>query len=154
MSFVWPFDFHRHARLASALAVAQYDDPKVDRASAADWLSEQLAGPDRPQELTVVWQSITRMYWPESERNAVDALLNERGAHRRLGHVSLEYPDHVRHGQPEARISLWGPAPDHPATGHPAAGHPAAGHPVRRRLLGTAHDHGIPVQVHSADPAP
>ena len=41
-SFVWPFDVHRHDRLAGALRLAAAHPPVVDRASAAAWLTAQL----------------------------------------------------------------------------------------------------------------
>lgn len=44
-SFVWPFDLHRHERLASALELAAARPPVVDRASAADWLRTRLIRP-------------------------------------------------------------------------------------------------------------
>jgi hypothetical protein len=44
-SFVWPFDVHRHERLAGALQLAVAQPPVVDRASAAGWLTSALAVP-------------------------------------------------------------------------------------------------------------
>ncbi len=131
-SFVWPFDLHRHQRLAAVLPMAQHNPPVVDAASAGDWLFRQLQGTGEPDELTVIWQSVTRLYWPEAEIAAVDRLLNDRGAERALGHVSMEY--NPTGGQPELRTQLWLP-------GRAL---------VRRRLLGTVHDHGIPVRLEVA----
>lgn len=136
-SFVWPFDLHRHARLAAALPLAVAHPPDVDRASAGDWLAEQLADPPHAgdesrtdDELTVVWQSITRMYWPASEIERVDAVLAEAGCRQRLAHVAMEYRLVGSVGKPEVTTTLWRP-----------------GSPVREALLGTAHDHGIPVRL-------
>lgn len=130
-SFVWPFDLHRHARLASVLPLAVKHPPLVERASAGDWLAEQLAVPRAEDELTVVWQSITRMYWPVAEVEHVCAVLADAGAQQRLAHVAMEYPV-VGTGEPEVTTTLW---------------LPESTRPVREVLLGTAHDHGIPVRL-------
>ncbi len=132
-SFVWPFDVHRHARLAGALRLAAAHPPDVDKASAADWLSAQLADlSPHPGTLTVIWHSVTQLYWPAAEIAAVQATLSTYGWDHRVAEVGMEYP---REGdpaaQPEVRTSLW----------------PGDRRPPRQRLVGTAHDHGIPVRV-------
>lgn len=131
-SFVWPFDVHRHERLAGALRLAAAHPPIVDRASAADWLAVQLADAPDPDVLTVVWHSITQLYWPASEIAAVNAHLDAYGRRHRVAEVGLEYPpDADRTAGPEVRTVLWS----------------GDGAPPRERLLGTAHDHGIPVRL-------
>ena len=132
-SFVWPFDVHRHERLAGALRLAAAHPPAVDRASAADWLIVQLADlPPDPSTLTVVWHSVTQLYWPAAEVAAVRATLTAYGRDRRLAEVGMEYPlDADPAGKPEVRTTLWS----------------GDGRPPRDRLLGTAHDHGIPVRL-------
>lgn len=131
-SFVWPFDLHRHARLAAVLPIAVQHPPVVDRASAGDWLATQLATPRADDELTVVWQSITQMYWPASEIDRVDAILQTAGAQHRLAHVAMEYHRGGTAGKPEVTTTLW---------------RPESATPVREIVLGTAHDHGIPVRL-------
>ncbi len=131
-SFVWPFDVHRHERLAGALQLAAAHPPVVDRASAAPWLDTQLAGDPDPDVLTVVWHSITQLYWPASEIAAVAAGLSAYGQRHRVGEVSMEYSaDSDRGEPPELRTVLWA----------------GDGSPARERRLGTAHDHGIPVRL-------
>lgn len=128
-SFVWPFDRHRHERLAGALDVATAHPPVVDRASASAWLDQQLTG-EQPDTLTVVWHSVTQLYWPAAEVAAVEQTLAAYGARHRLGEIGLEYePD----GPPGAKPVVW--------TRHWLGD----GTPGRLRALGTAHDHGIPV---------
>jgi len=150
-SFVWPFDLHRHTRLAAALEVAAAGPARVDRAGAAAWLPGQLAdaptGPAGSEVLTVVWHSVTRLYWPPEEVAAVEATLAEAGGRGLLGRVSMEYdpdgaeddgsadgtagtPAPARPGRPVVRTELW-----------------RRGAPTRRRRLGTAHDHGVPVRL-------
>jgi len=132
-SFVWPFDVHRHDRLAGALRLAAVHPPVVDRASAGAWLTAQLT--DRPADqgtLTVIWHSVTQLYWPDAEIAAVRAALSGYGRDHRVGEVGMEYaPDGAAGEKPEVRTSLWW----------------GDGSPLRQRLLGTAHDHGIPVQL-------
>jgi hypothetical protein len=132
-SFVWPFDLHRHERLAGALRLAAVHQPVVERASAASWLDARLdAGPDDDDALTVVWHSITQLYWPASEIDAVRTALNAYGQQHRLAEVAMEYPPGGgRADQPEVLTTLWS----------------GDGSPPRERRLGTAHDHGIPVRV-------
>lgn len=90
MSFVWPFDVDRHARLAAALDVVRRHPVVVDRAPAADWLRERLAGPPDDGVLTVVWQSITQQYWPEEESAAAAAVIEEARSRMPLAHVAME----------------------------------------------------------------
>ncbi|HEU4547110.1 MAG TPA: DUF2332 domain-containing protein, partial [Microlunatus sp.] len=93
-SFVWPFDVHRHERLTGALRLAAAQPPVVDRASAADWLTSQLAAPADPGSLVVVWHSVTQLYWPAAEIAAVRAALSAYGRDHRVGEVGMEYaPD-------------------------------------------------------------
>ncbi len=129
-SFVWPFDVERHRRLTAALVVAAEHPPVVDEAPAGAWLDERLTG-GGDDVLTVVWNSVTRLYWPEAEVAAVDRTLAEFGAQRLLARVSMEFgnePD--ASPRPELRTTLWRPGQD-----------------PRHVLLGTAHDHGVPVRL-------
>lgn len=136
-SFVWPFDVHRHQRLAAALQLAVDHPPTVDVGSAATWLADQLSAPpessapSEPEVLTVVWHSITEMYWPENERVAVERVLAEQGERERIAVVAMEY-DRADHGrdQPSLTTRLWTP-----------------GKPTRHHWLGTVHDHGVPVRL-------
>lgn len=136
-SFVWPFDLHRHARLAGALELAAAEPPVVDRASAADWLGQQFAeelevGPD-PTLLTVVWHSVTQLYWPASELAAVEARLADYGRERPLAEVGMEYPSQggASDERPEVRTRFW----------------VGDGSSPRGRRIGIAHDHGIPTVI-------
>lgn len=134
ISFVWPFDLHRHARLAGALELATAQPPVVDRASAADWLAGQLspeleADPD-PTVLTVVWHSVTQLYWPESELAALEATLTGHGRRRRVGEIGMEYPSQggTSGERPEVSTRFWA----------------GDGSSPNSRRVATAHDHGIP----------
>ena len=91
-SFVWPWQLERHDRLAAALRVASRARPAVDRASAADWVAEQLTAPADPEVLTVVWHSVTRMYWPAEETRAVEATVADARSRMPIAHVAMEHP--------------------------------------------------------------
>jgi len=91
-SFVWPFHVERHERLDAALAVASDEPPQVDHAPAGVWLEEQLAAPVDDGVLTVVWQSATRLYWPEQETRRVERAIAAGRARTPLAHVAMEDP--------------------------------------------------------------
>ncbi|MFT4165964.1 MAG: DUF2332 domain-containing protein [Microlunatus sp.] len=136
-SFVWPFDLHRHERLAGALELAAVEPPVVDRASAADWLGQQLAGePDADPDsgvLTLVWHSVTQLYWPASELATVEARLSAYGREHPLAEVGMEYPSQggTSGERPDLTTRFW-------------AGDDS---PPRERRVGIAHDHGVPVRL-------
>lgn len=90
-SFVWPWQLDRHARLAAALLVARDHPVVVDRAPASQWVAEQLADPVADDVLTVVWHSVTRMYWPAEESAAVAAAVEEARSRMPVAHVALEH---------------------------------------------------------------
>ncbi len=147
-SFVWPFDLHRHARLAAAFRLAAAHPLKVDKSSSGQWLPERLAeAPEDPQVLTVIWQSITQLYWSPEEIETVDRVVAEHGADHRLARIAMEYAqgptlaDDARlatqTSKPSVRTLLLQP-----------------GREPRRRLLGTAHDHGIPVRLTAEQQVP
>ena len=101
-SYVWPWQLDRHARLVAALAIVRERPVAVDRASAADWLTLQLAAPAAPGTLTVVWHSITRQYWPAAETARVAEIIDAARSRMPLAHVSMEDAP-TRSGQ-ESRI--------------------------------------------------
>jgi hypothetical protein len=103
----------------------------IEKAAASSWLPGALVAD--PDGLLVVWHSITQMYWPIVEVTAVESILTNYGAQQRFGEVSLEFDLHDPRGvRPELRTRLWNPDSDSS---------------VRERLIGTTHDHGIPVTL-------
>lgn len=90
MSFVWPFDHDRRARLAPALQIAREHPVTVDRAAASSWLAERLSEPRDPGLLTIVWQSITRQYWPQKESAEVDRIIEEARERLPISQVTME----------------------------------------------------------------
>ena len=80
----WQFGLHRHERLEAALDIAISHPVRVDKAQASDWLPQAL-GLAEAETLTVVWHSITQMYWLPEEVAAVEAIMRTAGAAQLLG---------------------------------------------------------------------
>ncbi|MEP6667411.1 MAG: DUF2332 domain-containing protein [Nocardioidaceae bacterium] len=91
-SFVWPFQVERHVRLAQALEIAAESPVTVERAAAGEWLEHELAQPLPEDVLTVVWQSITKLYWPAQETARVDDAILQAASSRPVAHLAMEYP--------------------------------------------------------------
>ena len=73
-SFVWADDVVRWERLRAATALATAEPVTVVRASAPDFLAEQLAEP-APGVLTVVWHSVVWQYVPPAEQVRTEKVL-------------------------------------------------------------------------------
>ena len=108
-SFVWPFHVDRHERLGAALTVAEAHPVEVDRAGAGVWVEQMLdQKPPAPDVLTVVWHSITRMYWPAEETARVEAAVAGGRSRMALAHVAMEYPKDQPGGADHAELSVDG----------------------------------------------
>ncbi len=121
-SFLWPDQPERLARVRAALAAAQADPPRVERARAGEWVPRELEV--RPAgEATVLVQSHVWWYLPEAEREGllrdVRAAGERAGADRPIAWLRLEgtKPD-----EGELRLWRWPPGED--------------------RLLARSHQHG------------
>jgi hypothetical protein len=78
-SYLWPDQLDRLAALDGALEVAVGIPVSVERAGAADWLSERLAAPVEGT-CTVVFHSIVMQYVDAAERERVSELIAAAGA--------------------------------------------------------------------------
>ncbi len=90
-SFVWPWQLDRHARLAAALEVARAHPVVVDEAPASSWVAARLADPVDDGVLTVVWHSVTRLYWPPEETAAMTAAVVAARSRMPVVHVAMEH---------------------------------------------------------------
>lgn len=127
-SFVWPDHVDRFERLGAALRVAADHPVRVEPGSAGQWLEQVLAEPVPSDVLTVVWHSISRLYWTAEEADRVDAAIAEATARTPLAHAQMEAGS-----QPQALLSLdvW-------RHGERMAG---------PQVLGDVADHGVPVRL-------
>ena len=91
-SFVWPWHVDRHRRLAAALDIAGRVRPVVEEARGSSWVSAQLGAPAPDDVLTVVWHSVTRLYWPPEETAAMAAAIEDARGRMPLAHVAYEHP--------------------------------------------------------------
>jgi hypothetical protein len=78
LSFVWPDQLERFARIRAALDVAVAHPVVVDAAPAEEWLIEQLASPVEGVA-TVVFHSIVMQYLTDEGRATVFRLIEEAG---------------------------------------------------------------------------
>lgn len=127
-SFVWPWMLERHARLEKALRVARAGPVTVERARAAQWVADRLAEPAADDVLTVVWHSVTRMYWPPEETRSMTEAIDRARARMPVAHIAMEAPWAVGEASsatapPEQQIELDG------------------------EVLGTCGHHGPPVEL-------
>lgn len=108
-SFVWPFHIDRHERLKAALTVAAAHPVEVDRAGAGEWIERELdQSPSARDVLTVVWHSVTRMYWPAQETARVEAAVASARSRMVVAHVALKYPKDRPGGADQAELSFDG----------------------------------------------
>jgi len=91
-SFVWPWHLDRHDRLRAALRLAAEHPVRIDAAPASTWVREQLEQPAPEGVLTVVWHSVTRIYWPPVETEAMTAAVDEARSRMPIAHVAMEHP--------------------------------------------------------------
>lgn len=126
LSYVWPDQAERVARLRAAFEVAARVPVSVVRASAADFL-DGLA--PRPGVATVVWHSTMRAYLSRDEAALVDEHIENAGAaatgEAPVAHLSFEGRDASRLDAVQVvALRLW----------------PGG----ERRILGEGPSHGLP----------
>jgi hypothetical protein len=113
ISFVWPFHVDRHERLRAALTIAEANPVAVDRAGAGAWIEQMLekapdSTPPSDDVLTVVWQSVTRLYWPAQETARVEAAVMMAKSRMAVTHLAMEYPKDRPAGADRAELSVDG----------------------------------------------
>lgn len=84
LSFTWPDQLHRIARLEAAIEVARRVPVELERADAAAWVEAQLAEP-RPGVATVVVHSIVFQYLSSDRRRRFRAAIEAAGARATAG---------------------------------------------------------------------
>jgi hypothetical protein len=116
-SFVWADQLERLAELRAAVALALRDPPRLERASAADWLDREL-GELEAGEAALVFHSAVWIYLDAEERSRVREILARRAARGPLVWMGLEHSDDM--GRFQLRARVWPPGDDVVlADGHP-----------------------------------
>jgi hypothetical protein len=79
MSYIWPDEPKRLARMRAALGVAERFPPVVDAEPAGTWIPRVLS---EPQNATVqlVWQSVFAQYLTSEDREQLTATMHDAGA--------------------------------------------------------------------------
>jgi len=123
LSYVWPDQQERLARLRAAIALAQALGVRVEAADALDWVRRELAAA-RPGRATVIYHSVMWQYLPGPKRDALRQVIAEAGlrATRDAPLAWLAFEVAGADAQCELALTLW----------------PGG----TRRVLATAHPHG------------
>lgn len=79
LSYIWPDEPERLARLSGAIEIALAHPVAVETADAASWIERHLVEP-HPGRLTVVWQSVVRQYLDETEQRDLEARIEHAGS--------------------------------------------------------------------------
>jgi len=124
-AYIWPEHKIRFERMKTAIAQITEKPPCLDRASANDWVAEQLAKPQKEGVTRVLLHSIVWQYIPKIARERIKQMMKATGAkataNRPLVWLSLEANrETYRH---ELIVQHW----------------PGSKEPIK---LGEAHAHG------------
>ena len=87
LSYVWPDQQERLARLRAAIALAQTLGVRVEAADALDWTRRELAVA-RPGRATVLYHSVMWQYLPEPTREALRQVIADAGLRATALHVA------------------------------------------------------------------
>jgi hypothetical protein len=87
LSYIWPDEPKRMARMRAALKVAERHPPEVDASPAGSWVQQQLT-PLRPAMVQLVWQSVFAQYLTVEDRDELTGILEAAG-HRADDHTPL-----------------------------------------------------------------
>lgn len=79
LSFIWPDQAERIARMESALEVAREEPVALERETASTWAKRVLAK-ERPGQATAIYHSIVSQYLSDEERAALFDAIREAGA--------------------------------------------------------------------------
>ena len=94
LSYIWPDQTHRLARLETALRLAAASGRKVESADAGDWAERELGRPAEPGICRFFFHTIVRQYLPAESKARVDAALARAAAaattETPLAHFSFE----------------------------------------------------------------
>jgi hypothetical protein len=106
VSYVWPDQGDRIARLEAAIAIALSAPVDIDRAEAADWVEEHIELAPLAGITRVLFHSVVWSYLPGDSQSRIRAHLDRAGVAARsdapLAWLRFELGD-----PPELRLTLW-----------------------------------------------
>lgn len=106
LSFVWPDQLERFARLSAALAIASNFDAAIECADAGEWLGRRL--PRRAGGATsVVYHSIVWQYLSGATKDAVRDVLDHWGSHATSAHPLAWLRMEPDGGRANLRLRTW-----------------------------------------------
>lgn len=106
LTYIWPDQHERIARMQAALDVAAEEPVSLDREAATAWAERMLAEP-APGQATVLYHSIVSQYLSDAERAALFDLIRAAGeratAHAPLAWLRMEPAD----DRADVHLTLW-----------------------------------------------
>ena len=109
LSYIWPGQAERSARIAAALQAAAEAGWRVERADAAEWVEDRVARPGTPGRTRVLMHTIVWQYLPADTRRRIETAIRAAGTAASAGSpvawLRVE-PDDVP-GSAGVRLTLW-----------------------------------------------
>ena len=109
LSYIWPDQAERLARIEAALGAAAEAGTLVEAADAADWVESRFAGPGAPGRVRVLVHTIVWQYLPSATQTRIESAVRAAGraasADRPVAWLRVE-PDGVS-GSAGVRLTLW-----------------------------------------------
>jgi len=109
LSYIWPDQFERLARIEAALALAAKSDVSVERADAAEWLEKRLTLPATTGRTRVIFHSAVWHYLTPGTKDRLKTMIRTAGASATadapIAWLSVE-PDRTD-GSAAIRATIW-----------------------------------------------
>ena len=108
ISYLWPDQQKRIARVNSAIEIAKQNPPILEQADAADWVENVFVRSDGVGSVRVLFHTIAQNYFPQSVKDRIKAAVETEGAQvtkdNPLAWLSFEFEGD---GDPILRLQSW-----------------------------------------------